>query len=170
MSRWRLNSFSARLRFARLGCLAAQVAVAKGEEVMKALPKKLLRLTLFGIAVTSLFSVQPVQAFTVTMEQVGSNVVANGSGAINLTGLTFVAQRSWRSRRCLRKLRGNIDWSKHAGWYITCTLDSPDRRVSGAGVVHCQHWQRRPCQHFDRGSAHFSCHRPMSPVLLYRTA
>ena len=56
---------------------------------MKALPKKLLPLTLFGIAVTSLFFVQPAQGFTVTMEQVGSNVVANGSGAINLTGLTF---------------------------------------------------------------------------------
>jgi hypothetical protein len=50
---------------------------------MKALPKKLLPLTLFGIAVTSLFSVRPVQGFTITMEQMGSNVVANGSGAIN---------------------------------------------------------------------------------------
>jgi hypothetical protein len=56
---------------------------------MKALPKKLLPLTLFGIAVTSLFSARPVQAFTITLEQIGSNVVANGSGAINLTGLTF---------------------------------------------------------------------------------
>ena len=92
VSRWRLDSFSARLRLARLGCLAAQIAVAKGEEVMKALPKKLLPLTLFGIAVTSLFSVQPAQAYTVTLQQVGSNVVANGSGAINLTGLTFASQ------------------------------------------------------------------------------
>ena len=57
---------------------------------MRALHKKLLPLTLFGIAVTSLFSVQPAQAFTMTLEQVGSNVVATGSGAINLTGLTFV--------------------------------------------------------------------------------
>src|SRR4030095_2111905 len=56
---------------------------------MKAVPKKLLPLTLFGIAVTSLFSVRPAQAYTVTLEQVGSNVVANGSGAINLTGLAF---------------------------------------------------------------------------------
>jgi hypothetical protein len=56
---------------------------------MKALPKKLLPVTLLGIAVTSLFSVRPAQAYTVTLEQVGSNVVANGSGAINLTGLTF---------------------------------------------------------------------------------
>ena len=56
---------------------------------MKALPKKLLPLTLFGIAVTSLFSVQPAQAYSVTLQQVGSNVVATGSGAINLTGLTL---------------------------------------------------------------------------------
>jgi len=56
---------------------------------MKALPKKLLPLILFGIAATSLFSVQPAQAYTVTLEQMGANVVANGSGAINLTGLNF---------------------------------------------------------------------------------
>ena len=56
---------------------------------MKALPKKLLPLTLFGIAVTSLFCVRPAQAYTVTLEQVGSNVVATGSGAFDLTGLTF---------------------------------------------------------------------------------
>jgi len=54
---------------------------------MKASPKKLLPLTLFAIAVTSLFSVQPAQAYTVTLQQMGSNVVATGSGAINLTGL-----------------------------------------------------------------------------------
>jgi VPDSG-CTERM motif len=58
---------------------------------MKALPKKLLPLLLFGIAVTSLFSIQPAQAFTITLEQMGSNVVATGSGAINLTGLNFQA-------------------------------------------------------------------------------
>ena len=61
---------------------------------MKALPRKLLRLTLFGVAVTSLFSVRPVQGFTITMEQMGSNVVANGSGAINLTGLSFIEEGS----------------------------------------------------------------------------
>jgi hypothetical protein len=55
---------------------------------IKTLPKKLLPLTLFGIAVTSLFSVQSAQAYTVTLEQMGSNVVATGSGPINLTGLT----------------------------------------------------------------------------------
>ena len=56
---------------------------------MKALPKKLLPLVLFGIAVTSLFCAPPAQAYTVTLEQVGSNVVATGGGALDLTGLTF---------------------------------------------------------------------------------
>jgi hypothetical protein len=56
---------------------------------MKALPKKLLPLILFGIAVTSLFFARSAQAYTVTLEQVGSKVVATGSGAIDLTGLTF---------------------------------------------------------------------------------
>jgi hypothetical protein len=55
---------------------------------MKALLKKLLPLTLFAIAVTSVFCVQPAQGFTMTLQQVGSNVVANGSGAFNLSGLT----------------------------------------------------------------------------------
>ena len=55
---------------------------------MQALPKKLLPLTVFAIAITSLFSVRPAQAYTVTLKEVGSTVVANGSGAINLDGLT----------------------------------------------------------------------------------
>jgi hypothetical protein len=61
---------------------------------VKALPKKLLPLILFGIAVTSLFSVQPAEAYSVTLQQVGSNVVATGSGAIDLTGLTLLATGS----------------------------------------------------------------------------
>ena len=55
---------------------------------MKSLPKILL--ALIAVATTSFFSVQPAQAFTVTVDQVGSNVVATGSGAFNLTGLNFV--------------------------------------------------------------------------------
>jgi len=56
---------------------------------MKALPKKLLPLTLLGIAVTSLFFVQPAQAYSVTLQEIGPDVVAIGSGSINLTGLSF---------------------------------------------------------------------------------
>src|SRR5215475_141132 len=88
--RWRLDSFSARFRFTRLGCFATQIEFPRAE-IVKALPKKLLPLILSGIAVTSLFSVRPAQAYTVTLQQVGSDVVATGSGAINLTGLTFAS-------------------------------------------------------------------------------
>ena len=38
--------------------------------------------SLLGLGIT-----QSARAYTVTLQQVGSNVVANGSGAINLTGL-----------------------------------------------------------------------------------
>jgi hypothetical protein len=56
---------------------------------MKALPKKLLPLTLFGFAVASLFSVRPAEAYTVTLRDVGfDTVVATGSGVLDLTGLT----------------------------------------------------------------------------------
>jgi hypothetical protein len=51
---------------------------------MKTLILAAIRCSLMFTAVTaSLFSVRPAQAYLVTLEQVGSNVVANGSGAIN---------------------------------------------------------------------------------------
>jgi hypothetical protein len=42
--------------------------------------------SLLGLGIT-----QSARAYSVTLEQVGSNVVATGSGAINLTGLTFAS-------------------------------------------------------------------------------
>ena len=81
---------------------------------MKALPRKLLRLTLFGVAVTSLFSVQPIQGFTITMKQDLSNVVATGSGAINLTGLSFIEEASigplHKPTRCVHSDRTDGFW------------------------------------------------------------
>jgi VPDSG-CTERM motif len=56
---------------------------------MKTLILAAIRCSLMFTAVTSLVCVQPAQAYTVTLQQIGSNVVANGSGAINLTGLTL---------------------------------------------------------------------------------
>jgi hypothetical protein len=55
---------------------------------MKPLPKILLALT--AVAALSLFSVQLAQAYSVTLEQVGSDVVATGSGPLDLTGLALV--------------------------------------------------------------------------------
>jgi len=57
---------------------------------MKTLILAAIRCSLMFTAVTSLFCVQPAQAYTVTLEQIGSNVVATGSGPINLSVLTFV--------------------------------------------------------------------------------
>ena len=46
--------------------------------------------TTLAIVLAWLLSVRPAQAgYTVTLQQVGGNVVATGSGPINLTGLTF---------------------------------------------------------------------------------
>ena len=59
---------------------------------MKTLILAAIRCSLMFTAVSaSLFSVRPAQAYTVTLQQAGANVVANGSGAINLMGLTFVS-------------------------------------------------------------------------------
>ena len=65
---------------------------------MNTLSKKLLPLTVCAIAVMSLFSVRPAQAYSVTLQQVGSNVVATGSGPIDLTGLTFAQPRASHRR------------------------------------------------------------------------
>ena len=57
---------------------------------MKTLILAAIRCSLMFTAVTaSLFSIRAAEAYTVTLQQMGANVVANGSGAFNLTGLTF---------------------------------------------------------------------------------
>ena len=54
---------------------------------MKTLILAAIRCSLMFLVTASLFCVQPAQAYTVTLKEVGSNVMANGSGPINLTGL-----------------------------------------------------------------------------------
>jgi hypothetical protein len=92
---------------------------------MKALPTKLLPLTVCAIAVTSLFSVQPAQAYTVTLEQIGANVVATGSGAINLTGLGLFVP-----------FAGQAEVNPSAGFIITgpASLVTGDTYVGFLGV------------------------------------
>jgi hypothetical protein len=47
--------------------------------------------TTLGIVLAWLLSVRPAEAgYTVTLQQVGPDVVATGSGAIDLTGLSIV--------------------------------------------------------------------------------
>src|SRR5262245_24434169 len=56
---------------------------------MKTLILAAIRCSLIFTAITPLVCVRPAGAYTVTLQQMGANVVATGSGAINLTGLTF---------------------------------------------------------------------------------
>jgi hypothetical protein len=56
---------------------------------MKTLMPAAIRCSLMFAAVAALSFAQPAHAYTITLEQVGSNVVATGSGAIDLTGLSF---------------------------------------------------------------------------------
>src|SRR6476646_4800544 len=68
-------------------------SVPNREITMKILILAAIRCSLMFTAVTaSLFCVRPAEAYTVTLEQMGSNVVANRSGPINLTGLTSAGQ------------------------------------------------------------------------------
>ena len=58
---------------------------------MKTLILAAIRCSLMFTAVTApLFCVRTAEAYTVRLQQTGANVVANGSGPINLTGLAFV--------------------------------------------------------------------------------
>src|SRR5215813_1283838 len=101
---------------------------------MKALPKKLLPLTLFATAVTSLFSVQPAQAYTLTLEQKGSNVVANGSGAINLTGLSH-SDSPGGTRPCIKAEEGTIvTGPRGVSFDVYSGKAGPHRLGSGATV------------------------------------
>jgi hypothetical protein len=94
---------------------------------MKTLILAAIRCSLMFTAVTaSLFSVRPAQAYLVTLEQVGSNVVANGSGAINLTGLTK-ASTLFRGPSGIEADIGFILTGAPSGVPSTGTLDSPDR-------------------------------------------
>src|SRR5262249_54660036 len=68
--RWRLDSFSARFRFSRLGCAAAQIWLLKEEKIMKALPKILLALT--AVAALSLVYSTSVQAVPTTYQYTGN--------------------------------------------------------------------------------------------------
>jgi VPDSG-CTERM motif len=59
---------------------------------MKTLTLAAIRCSLMFLVTASLFSIRHAQAYTVTLERVGfDTVVATGSGALDLTGLTLEA-------------------------------------------------------------------------------
>jgi hypothetical protein len=92
---------------------------------MKTLILAAIRCSLMFLVTASLFFLRPAQAYTVTLEQVGSNVVANGSGAINLTGLGLFVP-----------FAGQAEVNPSAGFIITgpASLVTGDTYVGFLGV------------------------------------
>ena len=117
---------------------------------MKALILAAIRCSLMFAAVTaSLFSIRPAQAYTVTLKQIASNVVATGSGAINLTGLTFFLPGidchsedlgRWWGYNATGPPGGSGDVDLYTWIHRT---DEFRERV----LVLSQHWQRRHSRH-----------------------
>jgi hypothetical protein len=136
---------------------------------MKTLILAAIRCSLMFTAVTSLFCVQPAQAYTVTLEQIGSNVVATGSGPINLTGLTLSFPGAISGAVVFASV-GQIETGL-ATALVEVTQDSSDRRVSGAEVCFFPTLAAGTLSALMLQASRSSrCHRAMSPVLLYRTA
>jgi hypothetical protein len=98
---------------------------AKPEITMKTLILAAIRCSLMFLVTASPFFLRPAQAYTVTLEQVGSNVVANGSGAINLTGLGLFVP-----------FAGQAEVNPSAGFIITgpASLVTGDTYVGFLGV------------------------------------
>ena len=137
---------------------------------MKALPKKLLPLTLFAIAVTSVFCVQPAQGFTMTLQQVGSNVVANGSGPINLTGLTFVVSGTLEPGVIVPNI-GIIQIGGSLGNpFIDQYTGITGPTSFGSGDTFEANTTAETLSAFSALPGILTCHRAMSPILLYRIA
>ena len=114
---------------------------------MKTLILAAIRCSLMFTAVTaSLFSVRPAQAYTVTLEQMGSNVVANGSGAINLTGLTFQFSVAVPKATVCVQISGLIDIGDRSGESDVYDWIHRTDEFRERGPFSCQHWQRRPCR------------------------
>ena len=115
---------------------------------MKTLILAAIRCSLMFTAVAaSLFSVQPAQAYTVTLQQVGSNVVATGSGAFDLTGLTFEQNFLNAPPQIQANFSLMITGPGGANQIPVRWIHRTDEfRERGPGF--CRHWQRRRCRHF----------------------
>jgi hypothetical protein len=85
--------------------------------------------TLIGWGLSTL----PAQAaYTVTLEQEGSNVVATGSGTLDVTDLRFITSGSFGAQ--VQPVQGEIFTGQRVRRQTTDTTGSSlDRRVSGAG-------------------------------------
>src|SRR6266550_2601859 len=87
--------------------------------------------TTLALVLAWLLSVRPAQAgYTVTLQRVGPNVVATGSGPINLTGLTFLQSTSVNP---LIKPSGNGSGPGGRYFYTGPTSSSIDLYLGASG-------------------------------------
>ena|SRR5207248_2694062 len=135
---------------------------------MKPLMRAVIRCSLMLLVTAPLFSVRPVQAYTVTLEQVGSNVVATGSGPINLTGLTFsdVFIAAPVINAGFGTIRTGPSGSFLNGYF---GFTGPTSFGSG-GFFFASTSSGDFVELLNFWAGFCSCHRAMSPVLLYRIA
>jgi hypothetical protein len=135
---------------------------------MKTLILAAIRCSLMFTAVAALF-IQSAQAYTVTLQQMGSNVVATGSGPINLTGLTSAGQLGVFSG-----LSGAL------GIIQTGPESEVDRYLGFTGPIsfgsgfffeaNSASGDFVGIRTQDVPSSDFSCHKAIRPVILYRAA
>ena len=136
---------------------------------MKILILAAVRCSLIFTAVTaSLFSVRSAEAYTVTLQQMGANVVANGSGAINLTGLTFFSGDFVVPQ--MNASFGAILTGQVLGGVVTGYTAFTGPTSFGPGGFFSPPLAAETLSAFRAVLAHFTCHWAMSPVLLYRIA
>ena len=137
-----------------------------------------LALLLIALVFACLGIRQSAQAgYIVTLQQVGPNVVATGSGAINLHGLTFSHSAFPIESRDNPTLIRGLGWRGHldgADFFQRGLLPRPrgPTRFRERWLNACQQWQRRHGRdiHGYYSTAFSMFQGAMSPVLFYRTA
>ena len=136
---------------------------------MKTLILAAIRCSLIFTAITgSLVCVQPAQAYSVTLKEVGSNVVANGSGPINLTGLNSDIQGLILDGTIIANIGLIITGPFGAFAHGFSGITGPTG--FGSGGFSFPNSGSGDIVGISGFLAALSCHSTMSPILLYRIA
>jgi hypothetical protein len=136
---------------------------------MKTLILAAIRCSLMFLVTGSLFSVQPAQAYTVTLQKTGSNVVATGSGAINLTGLTLSFPSAFSGAVVFASV-GQIETGPASALVDGYTGFAGPTSFGSGGLFFPTLAAGTLSALMLQASRSSRCHRAMSPVLLYRIA
>ena len=103
------------------------------------------------------------------MEQMGANVVANGSGAFNLTGLTPVGSQSFAGHN-INPISGNIFMGNGAHTILDVYSGFTGPTNFGSGGAHLADTGIGDFVGIERNRGQMFVPHPISPVLRYRAA